>query len=122
MYARPLLAFLRAAALSVVFSLTLFAGPGAIAGKVLEPNGDLSPYASLTFTQTATAAHREITAGPDGTYDAPNLAAGSWSVLASSAQARSSIRVTTSVRAGETVNLSLTLVAAPAFGEVMSVE
>ena len=108
-------AILKVAALSAVFSLTLWAALGAISGRVLEPNGDLSPYATLTFTQTATGAHREITAGPDGRYEAPNLAAGSWSVSASSARSSSSIRVATNVRAGETVDLPLTLSAVPAF-------
>ncbi len=110
-------AILKVAALSAVFSLTLFAAPGAISGKVLEANGDPAPYANLTLTQTATAAHREITAGPDGRYEAPNLAAGSWSVLASSARSRSSISVIADVRAGETLDLSLTLVAVPALVE-----
>ncbi len=104
-------AALLTAALSV--ALPVAGASSEITGSVLEPNGDPSPYASLTFTQPATAGHREITrettAGPDGKYRAADLSPGPWSVVAVSARTRSSVRVTVDVYDGQNQLLPLKL-------------
>src|SRR5579862_4057405 len=104
---------------TVLAAVLLAAGPpallsadtGEISGKVLEPNGEPSPFAELTFLEPATGAHRETVAGFDGKYLAAGLSAGTWRVVANSKQSRSAIRATTEIHAGEKVDLPLNLFA-----------
>lgn len=98
------------AALFLTFPFILAAADaGEISGTVREPNGDLASLASLTFIQRTTGVHLELTTGLDGTYRAPNLAAGSWSVVARSSRTDASVRARAELHSGESMDLPLTL-------------
>lgn len=76
---------------------------------MLEPNGDLASFASLTFVQRSTGVQSDLKAGPDGKYRAPNLAAGSWSVVARSAKTNASVQTSAELHDGENITLPLAL-------------
>src|SRR5215471_7648449 len=53
---------------------------GTIKGTIRDPNGAVIPHATVTVVNAATNAERTVTASDDGTYEAPSLDPGTYSV------------------------------------------
>jgi hypothetical protein len=55
---------------------------GTISGTVKDPSDAVVPGVTITIRNTATGVERHLTSGTDGTFSAPSLAAGAYTVVA----------------------------------------
>src|SRR5213594_214880 len=55
---------------------------GTISGTVRDQSDAVLPHASITIRNVATGVERNLTSGADGTFSAPALAAGEYTVIA----------------------------------------
>lgn len=79
---------------------------GTISGVVRDPSDAVLPGVSITIRQTATGAERNLTSGNDGTFSAPALAAGAYTVTAELPGFRTA-RSEASVATGQVTHLEI---------------
>ncbi len=82
---------------------------GRVSGTVFEASGDAAPLAHVTFAGQGSSFEREVVAGEHGDYQVSHLAAGTYTVVARSLRTGASARVAVTVRAGQNVDLPITL-------------
>src|SRR5579872_465658 len=86
---QPLLTFLL---LSLTLPILAQAPTGTISGSVQDESGAQVPGAEITITSKATGASRTLKSGADGIFSAPSLNAGVYTVKASQAGFRTTVR------------------------------
>jgi len=68
--------------LTAISSIAAFAQTATILGTVTDPSGSVVPSATITVTNTATSAKRVVQSNSAGSYTAPELPIGPYSVIA----------------------------------------
>ncbi len=89
-------------------------GFASISGTVFDTGGGPAPLADLTLVHQESGLRLELAAGPDGNYQASNLAPGSYTVTAKAHAANGTARLSLVVHSGEKLSLPISLTAAPA--------
>lgn len=84
-------------------------GYGDITGTVVDDTGDPAANAHVALVRRDSRFHRDLVADQQGKYQALRVPAGSYVVVARSARTGASASVLTDIRAGQSVNLPLTL-------------
>jgi len=107
-------------ALGLIGGMLGQAPTGTISGIVTDPTGAVIPNASVTVSDKATGAQRELTTNPEGIYAAPVLPAGTYTLKAEAAGFRTLMR-DVEVQAGVTVTAHMQMEVGQA-SEVVSVE
>jgi hypothetical protein len=83
---------------------------GTIKGTVTDQGGGVVQKASVTITNVATNAKREVTTGDDGTYEAPSLEPGVYKVTVTAATFPETVRENITVQTASTQVVDVTLV------------
>jgi hypothetical protein len=85
------------------------AGTGEIVGTVRDATGAVLPTVKLTLTQTSSGGLRELTTSSDGTYVAPSLPIGAYSIKAELANFKTQIREGITLQVGRQERVDLVL-------------
>src|ERR1035441_8399039 len=101
--------------LSLVLTLFVLAGAAAFAqtatvlGTVTDPTGSVVPSATITITNTSTDVKRVLKANAAGSYIAPELRIGSYSVKAEAAGFKAYERTGIKLDSNDTVRIDAVL-------------
>jgi hypothetical protein len=95
--------------LFVMAGVTAFAQTATVLGTVTDPTGAVVPGASITITNTGTNAKRVLQTNAAGSYIAPELPIGSYSVKAEAAGFKSYERTGLKLDSNDTVRLDAVL-------------
>ena len=82
---------------------------GTIAGVVKDSTGDVVPNAAVTLTQVATGTTRQTKTSAEGTFNAPFMALGTYSITVSGTGLRTQTLKGITLQVDQTANLTIVL-------------